>query len=68
MAQVIRYIDPDASGVGNGTSWTDAYTSMQGFNSAEAKDLPEITILFIVSHLLEQQIRRQSCLVVGQQA
>ena len=39
MAEVIRYVDPDATGLGNGTSWTDAYTSMNAWEAAEQVDL-----------------------------
>ena len=34
MAEVIRYVDPDASGAANGTSWTDAYTSLSAAEAA----------------------------------
>jgi len=37
------YVDPEATGLGNGTSWTDAYTSLDAWNTAEAKDLTAIT-------------------------
>lgn len=39
MAEVVRYVDPDATGVGNGTSWTDAYTSLNAWEAAEQTDL-----------------------------
>lgn len=37
--QVIRYVDPDAAGAGNGTSWADAYTALQTCLNSEATDL-----------------------------
>jgi hypothetical protein len=39
MAQVIRYVDPDASGAADGTSWTDAYTSLSAWNTGEGTNL-----------------------------
>lgn len=39
MAEVIRYVDPDATGSGDGTSWTDAYTSLNAWEAAEETDL-----------------------------
>jgi len=40
MAQVIRYIDPDAPGPAHdGTSWNDAYLSIAAWNTGEATDL-----------------------------
>lgn len=38
-AEVIRYVDPDATGAGDGTSWTDAYTSLSAWEAAEQTDL-----------------------------
>lgn len=37
--QVIRYVDPDAVGAANGTSWADAYTSLNAWSTAETKNL-----------------------------
>lgn len=33
------YVDPDATGAGDGTSFTDAYTSFDAFRAAEGKNL-----------------------------
>ena len=38
MADLIVYVDPDASGAGNGTSYADAYTSMSAAATAAAAD------------------------------
>lgn len=35
----MRYVDLDATGAGNGTSWTDAYTSLNAWEAAEQTDL-----------------------------
>ncbi len=40
-AQIIRYVDPDATGAANGTSWTDAYTSLSIWEAAENQDLTD---------------------------
>jgi len=39
MAEIIRYVDTGATGTGDGTSWTDAYTSMSAMEAAEQQDL-----------------------------
>ncbi|MCK4823456.1 hypothetical protein KA005_47330, partial [bacterium] len=39
MAEVIRYVDPDASGGGTGLDWTNAYTSLSAWEVAEQTDL-----------------------------
>jgi len=38
-AQIIRYVDPDATGAENGRSWTDAYQTLKDWNTAEGTDL-----------------------------
>ncbi len=37
--EVIRYVDPDAAGGADGTSWTDAYTALDTALENEEKDL-----------------------------
>lgn len=40
MAEIIRYVDPDVSGgLGDGTSWADAYASLTVWEAAESTDL-----------------------------
>ncbi len=41
MANIIRYIDPDASGAGNGLTWVNAYTSLNAAESVEDQDLTD---------------------------
>ena len=36
---VVRYIDPDATGLNDGTSWENAYTSISAWTTGEASDL-----------------------------
>lgn len=38
-AEVIRYVDPDATGTGTGLDWTNAYTSLSAWNTGEATNL-----------------------------
>lgn len=38
-AQVIVYVDPDAAGGADGTSWADAYTALETGLSTEEKDI-----------------------------
>lgn len=40
-AQLIEYVDPDASGAANGDTWTDAYTSLNAWEAAEGQDLTD---------------------------
>lgn len=39
MAEVIRYIDPDAAGAATGLDWTNAYTSGAQWEAASQTDL-----------------------------
>ncbi len=40
MAEVVRYVDPDAGGGATGVDWANAYTSMNAWEGAEQTDLP----------------------------
>jgi len=39
VAEVIRYVDPDATGSGTGVDWTNAYTSLSAWEAAEQTNL-----------------------------
>lgn len=39
MAEVIRYVDPDASGSETGLDWANAYTSLSAWSTAEETNL-----------------------------
>lgn len=44
MADLIRYVDTDVvGGLGDGTSWANAYATLSAWNAAEAKDLTVAT-------------------------
>jgi len=48
-ATITRYIDPDVvGGLGNGTSWANAYSSMNAWEAAEQTDLVSDTNIHIV--------------------
>lgn len=40
-ANIIKYVDPDAVGAGNGTSWADAYTTLNQCVSDNEQDLTD---------------------------
>jgi len=49
MAEVNFYVDTDVSGgLGDGSSWANAYSSLSAFNSAEATDLVTATDNYVV--------------------
>jgi hypothetical protein len=48
-AEVNTYVDPDATGAGNGTSWTDAYTSLSACEAAEQKDFVSANEYLIIN-------------------
>lgn len=43
MADIIRYVDPDAAGGGTGLDWANAYTSLQACETAQQQDLTDGT-------------------------
>ena len=41
MAEIIRYVDPDAVGGGSGLDWTNAYVSLNAWEAAEGQNLTD---------------------------
>lgn len=41
MAEIVSYVDPDAVGAGNGTTWADAYTTLTAWEAGQQQDLTD---------------------------